>query len=147
MNVDQLFPSKYLKAEDFAEGEVRILTIRAVEQIEIGEKKELKGLMTFRDAGAKPLVLNKTNTAIVAKFYGKETDDWMGKKIALRVMEVEMKGDIVQAIRVATKQPAAQPAPKPQASTIDAEDELFADEPAASMNLKPGGVPIPSHQR
>jgi hypothetical protein len=83
---------------------------------------------------------------IIGELYGQDTDDWMGKKIGLYVTEVEAFGKRGPAIRVKAKK-IVQPAPKPQASTIEAEDELFADEPAASMNLKAGGIPIPSHQR
>jgi hypothetical protein len=142
MKLHEAFPGKYMKAEEFAEDEVRILTVKNYEMEEIGQgAKELKPVLSFREPGAKPLVLNKTNGAIIAKFYTDDLDNWIGKRIALHVMEVEMKGDIVKAIRVKTKQPVAQTV---QAATIDAEDELFADEPAANMNV---GMGIPPMKR
>lgn len=110
MKISEAFPSKYMKAEDFEEGEVRILTIRNIEIEELGQdknKKEAKPVISFREPNTKGLVLNKTNAAIIAKFYGDEMDDWIGKKIALHVIEVESFGDVVKAIRVKTKQPAA----------------------------------------
>ena len=109
MTTNDVFPSKFMKAEDFAEGEVRILTIRNVELAELGQgkEKENKPVITFREPNTKALVCNKTNWAIIAKFYGDESDDWIGKKIALHVIEVESFGDVVKAIRVKTKQPVA----------------------------------------
>lgn len=109
MKVSEMYPSRFMKAEDFEEGEVRVLTIRNVEMEELGtneKKKETKPVVSFRDH-AKELVLNKTNAAAVAKLYGDDSDDWIGKKIALHVMEVESFGDVVQAIRVKNKIPTA----------------------------------------
>ena len=110
MKVSEAFPSKYMKAEDFDEGETRILTIRNIEIEELGQdknKKEQKPVISFREPNTKGLVLNKTNAAIISKFYGDEMDDWIGKRVALHVIEVESFGDVVKAIRVKTKQPQA----------------------------------------
>ena len=108
MKVSDAFPSKYMKAEDFDENETRILTIRNIEIEELGQdknKKESKPVISFREPNTKGLVLNKTNAAIISKFYGDEMDDWIGKRVALHVIEVESFGDVVKAIRVKTKQP------------------------------------------
>ena len=110
MKVSEAFPSKYMKAEDFDKGETRILTIRNIEIEELGQdknKKEQKPVISFREPNTKGLVLNKTNAAIISKFYGDEMDDWIGKRVALHVIEVESFGDVVKAIRVKTKQPQA----------------------------------------
>lgn len=148
MKMSEFFPSRYMKAEDFAEGEVRVLTIRNVEPEQLGQGKEaqIKPIMSFREPDTKPLVLNKTNFGIIAKFYGDDTDDWLGKKVALHVMEVEMKGDIVQAIRVKTKAPVVKAAPPPEPSD---DDLIFLAEQAPQIdvgNLGPG-VKVPSKQK
>lgn len=128
MKVSEMYPSKYLKAEEFAEGEVRVYTIKNYEMAEMTnstKKTENKCVLSFREPGAKDLVLNKTNAAAIAKLYGEEADDWIGKKIALSVLEVESFGDVVQAIRVKNKIPTAADA---RASAMD--DDIFGeDEP------------------
>lgn len=108
MKVSEAFPSKYMKAEDFNEGETRILTIKNYDMEELGKdngKKEQKPILSFREPNTKGLVLNKTNAAIISKYYGEEMDDWIGKRIALHVIEVESFGDVVKAIRIKTKPP------------------------------------------
>jgi hypothetical protein len=148
VKINELFPAKYMKAEDFGETETKILTVKnyEVEEMGQGKEKQAKPVLYFRDADSKPLVLNKTNAAIISKFYGDDLDDWIGKKIALYAIEVESFGDIVRAIRVRTKQPAAAPAPA-QPTDIDAEDELFVNEPAALPDMNIGaGVKIKSKQ-
>jgi hypothetical protein len=140
MKTSDAFPSKYMKAEDFAEGEVRVLTIRNVEPEELGQgqKKETKPVMTFREPNTKPFVMNKTNWGIVADTYkyGDDSDLWLGRKIALHVLEVEMKGDIVRAIRVKTKLPTAAPAPRPTP-----EPDLFGPEDEMAIPDVPAGIP------
>ncbi len=136
MKLSDMYPSKYLKAEDFGDDEVKIFTIKNIEIEELGKdkgKKEEKPVITFREPDAKALVLNKTNAAIIGKFYGDDTDDWLGKKIALHAIEVESFGDVVRAIRVKTKAPVAPklvplPAPEP-------DEDIFPDEPAAQIDV------------
>src|ERR1035437_5821503 len=94
----EMFPSKYLKAEDFGEGEDRVVTIKDVRQEDFKSrdgKNEMKFVLDFtREKG---IVLNKTNAAILFKMLGDDTDDWFGKSITLYTMEVDSFGDIVQA--------------------------------------------------
>lgn len=142
MLVSEMYPSRFMKAEDFDEGEVRIVTIKSVEMEELGQgkDKQSKPVVMFRDA-EKQLVLNKTNAAVIAKLYGDDSDDWLGKKIALTVIEVESFGDVVRAIRVKTKAPAATP-------VLPTEEEFYAP-PPLSDEVKAGlpqtrGVEIPS---
>lgn len=106
MKISEMFPSRFMKAEDFEEGESRILTIKMVEMEELGQGKDAKSkpVIYFRDH-EKQLVLNKTNCSIVAKLHGDDTDDWVGKRIALYAVEVESFGDVVRAIRVKTTMP------------------------------------------
>lgn len=107
MNLDEMFPSRWLSAKDFAEGETKTLTIRNVE-IEVFEKdgeKKSKPILSFREKDMKELVLNKTNAQTIAAMHGDDTDDWLGKKITLYVTEVEGFGKLQPAIRVKSKAP------------------------------------------
>jgi hypothetical protein len=61
-------------------------------------------VLFFREE-EKGLVLNKTNTTIIAKLYGDDTDDWVGKPVTLYATEVQFQGDMVDAIRVRNKPP------------------------------------------
>lgn len=101
MKMSEMFPSRFLKAEEFGVDERKTLTIKTVEIEELGQgaKKEPKPVVYFREID-KGLVLNKTNGAMVAELYGDDTDEWTGKKITLVTLEVDSFGDIVRAIRV-----------------------------------------------
>jgi len=103
MNIDQLFPSNYLRAEDVASP--RVLTVRDIAVEELGDEKQKKPVLYFVE-DARGLVLNKTNAQIVSHSLGKETGNWLGKKIELRAEPVPFQGRIVDSIRVRVIQPA-----------------------------------------
>jgi hypothetical protein len=62
MNIDDAFPSKYLKAEDL-NGKPYTLTMREVCMLEIDEGRE-KAVLFFIES-QKGLVLNQTNTNVI----------------------------------------------------------------------------------
>jgi hypothetical protein len=81
MNIDDLFPSRWLRAADLA-GDVAG-TIVGVDQQEVGED-ERKPVVTFREQHLRPLVLNKTNAHSMAHALGTtDTRGWIGKQITL----------------------------------------------------------------
>jgi hypothetical protein len=104
MNINAAFSSQFLRAVDIGTATPTV-TIKSVDIEELGQGKDKKSLPVVRfegkDAG---LVLNKTNASIIAAALGEETDDWVGRKITLRVEDVPFKGDIVAAIRVSIPQ-------------------------------------------
>ncbi len=103
--LSDLFPSKYLKADDLG-GQDRLATITAVEMEEIGPKKDQKVCLSF--AGTeKRLVLNKTNAEVIGKLHGQRVVDWVGKSIVLYPTEVEYQGRTQLGIRVRTRVPVA----------------------------------------
>lgn len=112
MRGSEVFPSKWLKAEDIAgQGDITV-TVDNVEMQEFKDpqsrREEQKPCMSFRE-DLKPLIVNKTNWRLIADSVGSDdSDDWVGHEITLFVMEVESFGDIVQAIRV--RKPRAVPA-------------------------------------
>lgn len=117
MNINDAFPSQYLKASDL-NGSQPVVTIARVEIEPVGRSKDMKPIAYFagKDKG---LVLNKTNSKKIAEIAGTaETDDWAGTRIRLYATEVDFQGDQVEAIRVkapgssvkATVKPAAPPA-------------------------------------
>lgn len=84
MDVDLMFPSRFIKAADL-QGKDATKTIRKVtlEELEREDKtKETKGIIEFADA-KKRLVLNKTNALSIKAMFGRETDNWIGKRITM----------------------------------------------------------------
>jgi len=110
MNLNEAFPSAFLKAQDLNNKSVTV-EIASVELTELGQgrDKETKLLVSFRGK-EKKLVCNKTNASTIAKLYGDDTDGWIGNKITLQPREVEFQGDMVLAIRVSLMKPGAAPA-------------------------------------
>src|SRR3990172_11096601 len=104
MNINNLFPSKYLKSGDLEED--LTLTIKSITQENIGqgEKQEVKPILYFSET-EKGMVLNKTNCTTIANLYGPETDAWPGKRITVFATEVDFAGKQTLALRVRMKQP------------------------------------------
>ena len=97
MNLDNLYPSKWLKASDL-KGQTVPVTISRVLLEDIGDDAG-KPVIYFhgRDKG---LVLNKTNAMSIGLVHGQETDGWVGKTIELFPTVVMFQGQNVPAIRV-----------------------------------------------
>lgn len=95
-NVNEMFPGKYLRADDLpARG--KEAEIEAIEQETLnGEKK----FIVYFKREERGLVLNKTNALSLAGDFGPNTGDWIGKTVELRVERVQFQGSLVKAIRV-----------------------------------------------
>jgi hypothetical protein len=98
-NINEAFPSKYLKASDL-QGAEPVVTMSHVEFEPVGQKKEMKAVLYF--AGKeKGLVLNKTNANKITELTGTAiTEEWEGQKIRLFATETQFAGDTVDCIRV-----------------------------------------------
>jgi hypothetical protein len=130
MNINDAFPSDYLKADDLKGKNVTVVIADAsIEMIGQGHQKERKLVLSFFGKDKK-LVCNKTNASTIQKLYGIETDDWKGKAITLSPREVEFQGDMVWAIRVSLQKPAETAAiaapvpPPPAAKKADLDDDV-----------------------
>lgn len=101
MKISELFPSRYLKAADLDGDEV--FTAESLNQEELGD--DTKPVLYFEEM-EKGLVLNRTNANTTASLYGqdteygKDTEDWVGKRITLFATEVDFRGQQTLAIRV-----------------------------------------------
>lgn len=73
----------------------------------------------FQEQGLKPMVLNSTNCQIIAKLYGTPyVEEWVGKKIVIRVQKVRAFGGVSDGLRIKPEiprdtQPAKTPATEP----------------------------------
>jgi hypothetical protein len=122
MNMNDAFPSKYLKASDLPEEGSETYTIEGVEIEEIGMDKERKPVLHFKETN-KGFVLNKTNAKTISRVLNSEDfDDWNGHSINLYRCEVEFQGDMVEAIRVKAKTVKAKKAGKTE-KTVDEDGE------------------------
>lgn len=125
MNIDQSFPSKYLKASDIGDAQP-VVQIARVTVEAVGREQEQKPIVYFVGK-SKGVVLNKTNARAIAQIAGSnETDDWTGIAVQLYVAQVEFSGESMEAIRIrAPKQRAAAPvAPKPAPISEADEDSI-----------------------
>ena len=118
MNINDVFPSKYLKAGDLNGSEVSVrITGATIEKL--GDEQKL--LLTF--AGAKKgLICNKTNADRIAHLYGLDTDGWIGCEIVLYSEMTNFGGKVTEGVRVkaplkkaaqATPHPVSRPVPPP----------------------------------
>lgn len=106
MNINNAFPSKWLKSGDVPEDADLVLTITTVdvETVGQGEDAQEKPVAYFAETD-KGLVLNKTNAGTIATLHGPETDGWAGKKISLFATEVQFGSQMTLALRVRVKAP------------------------------------------
>lgn len=100
MNINKVFPSRFLKAEDL-NGKDFVLVVRTVVMEKLGSPPNVdeKPVLYFEGA-KKGLVLNKTNAMTIASIHGPETDNWKGKKITIYPTQVRAFGKMESAIRV-----------------------------------------------
>lgn len=130
MNINDSFPSNYLKASDLGTAQP-IVTIARVEHEAVGRDREMKAVIYF-DGKEKGVVLNKTNAKKITELVGSpETDEWAGFRIRLFATTTEFGGETVECIRVkAVGASKGKPAPKPAPPVeVAAEtDELTDDE-------------------
>ncbi len=110
MNIEEAFPSKYLKAADL-KGQKITVKMDRVESETVGD--DAKVILYFQGK-EKGLVLNVTNKNMIVDLYGPETDEWIAQPIILYEAMVQYQSKMVPAIRVmgpprAQMRPAATP--------------------------------------
>jgi hypothetical protein len=106
--LDDLFPSKYLRASDI-QGEqvftIKSLTIETLKNKDT-QKDEPKAILYFNEA-EKGIVLNKTNKNTLEQLYGNVIADLIGKRVILHTPDVEGFGKVAPAIRIKAQRPPA----------------------------------------
>lgn len=103
-----MFPSEYLAAVEFKGRDVT-LTISGVERQELvmkGNKKDTKPVLTFRET-PKKLICNKTNAGSIAEMYGRDAENWVGKRVTFYPTKTTCGRETVDCVRVREKKPAA----------------------------------------
>jgi hypothetical protein len=99
VNINQAFPSKFLKASDLNDQTITV-KISDVKVEQVGQNQDTKPVAYF-EGKKKGLVLNKTNSRKIAQIAGSpETEDWVGVEVAIYPTETEFGGESVECIRV-----------------------------------------------
>lgn len=96
MNINDVFPSNFLKASDLHGRKLR-LTISEVRMEKMGQEEKPVLYFEGKDKG---LVLNKTKAGILSAAYSPETEGWRGKEVAIYPTKVSFQGQMVDAIGV-----------------------------------------------
>ena len=110
MKVSKLFPSKFIRADDLDGHEVEC-TIGDVRVDDVaGDGSDRKPILFF-EGKEKGLVMNKTNSMVIASSYGDDTDAWRGKPVVLYPTQTQFQGKLVPCIRVRIPVPAAKDEP------------------------------------
>lgn len=100
MRVSDMFPSKYLKADDLQNKAHNVSIDRVCqEEIKGDDGLESKWIVYFQGR-EKGLVLNQTNAFSIAQLHGDDVGNWGGKPIELYPATVTFQGRPVACIRV-----------------------------------------------
>ena len=96
MNINEAFPSTFLKAADLKGQAVRVrMTNVEMQDVGDGEKPIL-----FFEGKERGLVLNKTNSSMLSDLFGEETAAWAGQIIEVYPDKTSFQGKIVDCLRV-----------------------------------------------
>ena len=96
MNVNDIFPSKFLKATDLKGRHVTV-TIADCVMEQLGDNRKLVLYFEGKDKG---MVCNRTNADRIAYLYSPDTDNWIGKAITIFPDMVNFQGKTMEALRV-----------------------------------------------
>lgn len=136
MNIEEAFPSKYLKAADLAGNRITVKMDR-VESETVGD--DAKVVLYFQGK-EKGLVLNVTNKNMIVDLYGPETDEWTGQPIVLYEAMVQYQSKMVPAIRLMgpPRTPIRPAKPVTQAAG-DPRDDSDMPQPVRKSSAEMGG--------
>ncbi len=93
MKSTEFTESKYLNAKTAGQLNGKTLVIYEVKAEMVGrdEDQQLKLVIGFEGV-EKTCIINRTNNEILTEAYGDETDNWKGKKVILKLVNVNFKG-------------------------------------------------------
>ena len=98
----QLLNPDYLGAYSLEPGTDKILTIKSIVREMItgtGGKKEECPVCHWHEQ-EKPMILNATNLKTIAKMYGSDYDQWMGKRVQIYATTTKFGSDTVECLRI-----------------------------------------------
>jgi hypothetical protein len=99
VNINDAFPSKYLRAPDL-QGTSPTVTVAGVDFKPVGRSREVRPIVRFVGK-TKGLLLNKTNALALAAIAGTpQTEQWVGIKVRLVTTTATFAGESYPVIRV-----------------------------------------------
>jgi hypothetical protein len=129
MNIDDEFPSKYLKASDL-KGRTTTVRIREIVRETVGQDSRIVFYFSGKDKG---MICNRTNAMTLSEAWGAETNNWLGGEIEIFSTKVPYQGKLTDGLRV---RPMPNRAAAP-ASTVrmapNARDRAMAEHPNAPV--------------
>lgn len=158
LDFDELYPGRFVKAGDLKGRDVNLTITRVhVEELE-GTKKQTKGIISFRET-PKELVLNRTNGECLKAMWGRDTGEWVGKRVTIYPCKIEsdladlavrvrgspdIASDMTFTLNLARKRPRPMtmkrtatgkqaPAPAPAAAPTPDDDPPPAESEAADV--------------
>ena len=130
MTKDEVFKSKYLKADDL-KGKTCVATIESAPYVTLKglDGNETKKIVLHFKNAEKTLPLNVTNFDAVCDATGcSDTKDWPGQRIELYPTRTTMGGKAVDCIRIrrpsASRPAVAAPPPPPPSEPGEMTDEI-----------------------
>jgi len=104
IDVNNVYPSKYLKASDLQGRTVKVEIANAAME-KMGNDTKLVIYFRGKDKG---MVLNKSNAQQIAAVYSPNTDGWIGKEIKLYPGKTQFNGQMVDSLKVEVVPPTAE---------------------------------------
>ena len=128
-----MYPSKYVAVEDLRGRDINVTISRVVpEKLKTNDGKTKKAWLIYFEKADKPLICNVTNARTIARLYGTEAEQWIGKRITLYPTTCEAFGQTTTCIRIRDRAPG-ESAPEP--AELDSVDgEAFGREMADRMD-------------
>lgn len=104
----EMTDSDWLRAFDLQGKDVTVTVEKVVAGEVTGEKgKKSKKPVVFFVGKKKPLAMNSTNCKTVARMYGNNTEQWIGKSITLYTATTQKDGEEMPCIRIRPGKDAA----------------------------------------
>lgn len=141
-----MFHSDYVGSWELPKGKDFVVVISRVEAGELNKPgrsdKKLAPILHF-EGKKKGMVLNKTNACTIEELYGSETDNWIGKRIAIYATTTKFGRQTVDCIRIRDRVPAAgaktvaQPPPRvtEDGEVVEQEGDTGEEESAVFRDL------------
>ena len=96
--LSDVYPSKYIRAEDLAGRPPITATIECAEVVTIGDERKVVAHFIGASRG---LVLNRTNARACSEICGSDdTDNWCGARIKIVPIRVNYQGRMVASLRI-----------------------------------------------
>ncbi len=108
MLIEDIFPSKYLKASDL-NGQDLPVVIQSADIVQFDDGNKIEVTLAGQ---SKTFVCNKTNAKAIATAYSSDTNAWHGCNVILFPMMVDTPNGPKEAIRVRIPATVQQPIPR-----------------------------------